>query len=174
MFSPYPSLGASTRPLLRRYGLRSALERGRCQLVSSVRVSGTTISLARPTTRPGNWRRQLHLSEHCLKLLSTIQVFSQILVSEPTKNLVESVTSVERTSSGRWKLRDASTDPRLSENLLFPSQRRFSLMTVNQAVNRLLQTTATPANEAGLPKCTVNVRRRKYAKYGDYPVTFNV
>ncbi|KAI6188562.1 hypothetical protein M3Y98_00368000 [Aphelenchoides besseyi] len=79
--------------------------------------------------------------------LSQVASMGTILVAEETRQLVTEDFATERielNQAAYWRLLPSSTiRSTVPNSMLFPSQRRMSLITVPQAINRLLQSTAS-------------------------------
>ncbi|KAI6215428.1 hypothetical protein M3Y94_00384200 [Aphelenchoides besseyi] len=79
--------------------------------------------------------------------LSQVASMGTILVAEETRQLVVEDFATERVELNQtayWRLLPSSTiRSTVPNSMLFPSQRRMSLITVPQAINRLLQSTAS-------------------------------
>uniref|UniRef100_A0A1I8AS51 adenylate cyclase n=1 Tax=Steinernema glaseri TaxID=37863 RepID=A0A1I8AS51_9BILA len=88
-----------------------------------------------------------------------------VLLSDDTKRLVEGEFPLDRRDGG-WSIVPGapSQQGQLPHSLLFPNQRRFSLVTVPQAINRLLQAIAA-SNES----TTVLLGGRRKRKFTDPP-----
>ncbi|KAI6240019.1 hypothetical protein M3Y99_00485500 [Aphelenchoides fujianensis] len=79
--------------------------------------------------------------------LSGVATMGTILISEDTRQLIADNFTTERvelSQIGYWRLLPSpNRRSSLSNAMLFPSQRRMSLITVPQAINRLLQSAAS-------------------------------
>lgn len=98
--------------------------------------------------------------------LSTLATMGTILVSNKTQELIadEFLTEkVELNRSSYWRLLQSKIARRssISNAMLFPNQRRMSLVTVAQSINRLLQTSFTSNNEATLLLANGAGRRKR-------------
>ena len=102
--------------------------------------------------------------------LSSLASMGTILISNKTQQLIdeEFVTErVELNHQQHWRLLQSKTiRPSIPNTMLFPSQRRMSLTTVPQAVNRLLQTSFSAQTETTL-LLSNGAGRRKSKKLTD-------
>lgn len=102
--------------------------------------------------------------------LSSLASMGTILISDKTQNLIEEDFVTEKVELNRvpyWRLLQSKTiRPSIPNTMLFPNQRRMSLVTVPQAINRLLQTSFTANNETTLLLAN-GAGRRKSKKITD-------
>lgn len=103
------------------------------------------------------------------RILSSLASMGTILISEQTQAQIAEDFVTERVELNKnkyWRLlQSKSIRPSIPNTMLFPNQRRMSLITLPQAINRLLQTSFASNNETTL--LTNGAGRRKSRKITD-------
>lgn len=96
--------------------------------------------------------------------LSSFASMGTILISDSTQKLINEdfmTERVELNNTPYWRLLQSKfVRPSIPNTMLFPNQRRMSLVTVPQAINRLLQTSFSTTNETTLIQNGAGRRKR--------------